>query len=369
VSTPAPPVAATAPVAGRTIGVRVLRVRIPGPPFVRFLLRRLAALVLLCVGITLVAFTFTQLVPGDPATANLGEQAAGDPAIVASFRERYGLDEPLPVQYWRYLTNVLRGDLGESLLDRQPVRASLETYVPASAELALLSTFVAVLVGVSFGVVAAVRRNRPTDHALRVVSLAGISMPTFWIALVALYVFFFRLGWFPGGDRLDPGVLAPPHVTGLYTVDALLAGQWDTARNALHHLILPALVLAAFNVGLLTRYTRTAVLEVIGNDYVRAARAKGLAEPSVLRRHVLRAALPSVVTVIGLVFANVLTGTVLVETIFAWPGIGQYAYRAAVNLDLPAIMGVSLFVAVVYVTVNFVVDVLYGVIDPRIRVA
>ena len=175
-------------------------------------------------------------------------------------------------------------------------------------------------------------------------------MPTFWIALVALYVFFFRLGWFPGGDRLDPGVLAPPHTTGLYTVDALLAGQWSTAWDALHHLILPALVLAAFNVGLLTRYTRSAVLEVIGNDYVRAARAKGLPERDVLLRHVLRAALPSVVTVIGLVFANVLTGTVLVETIFAWPGIGQYAYRSAVTLDLPAIMGVSLFVALVYIT-------------------
>ena len=345
------------------------RLRIPGPPFFRFVVRRMAALVLLCIGITLIAFMFTQLVPGDPVTANLGEQAAGDPAAVESFRERYGLDEPLPVQYWRYLSNLLHGDLGESLLDNQPVRESLATYVPATAELAILSTFIAVIVGTFFGVIAAVRRNRPTDHALRVVSLAGISMPIFWIALVALYVFFFRLGWFPGGDRLDPGVLAPPHHTGFYTIDALIAGDWSTAWNALHHLILPALVLAAFNVGLLTRYTRSAVLEVIGNDYVRAARAKGLPEDVVLRRHVLRAALPSVVTVIGLVFANVLTGTVLVETIFAWPGIGQYAYRAAVNLDLPAIMGVSLFVAVVYIGVNFVVDVLYGVIDPRIRVA
>ena len=190
-------------------------------------------------------------------------------------------------------------------------------------------------------------------------------MPTFWVALVALYVFFFRLGWFPGGDRLDPGVLAPPHKTGAYTVDALLAGQWSTAWDAFHHLMLPALVLAAFNIGLLTRYA-LGVLEVIRNDYV-AARAQGLAE-TVLVRHVLRAALPSVVTVIGLIFANVLTGTVLVETIFAWPGIGQYAYRSAVTLDLPSIMGVSIFVAVVYVVVNFVVDVLYGVIDPRIRV-
>ena len=342
--------------------------RVPGPPFLRFVLRRAAALVLLGLGITLVTFAFTQLVPSDPVAANLGEQAAGDPAAVAAFEERYGLDEPIPVQYWQYLTNLLQGDLGESLQDHQPVRDNLAAYVPATAELALLSTFIAVVVGVTFGIAAAVRRNRTTDHVLRVVSLAGISMPTFWIALVALYVFFFRLGWFPGGDRLDPGVLAPPHKTGMYTVDAILAGQWSTAWDALHHLILPALVLAAFNVGLLTRYTRSAVLEVIRNDYVRAARAKGLAEMNVLVRHVLRAALPSVVTVIGLIFANVLTGTVLVETIFAWPGIGQYAYRSAVTLDLPSIMGVSIFVAVVYVVVNFVVDLLYGVIDPRIRV-
>ena len=344
------------------------RPRLPLPPFVRFLLRRLAALVLLGLGITLIAFMLTQLVPGDPVTANLGEQAAADPAVVQAFRERYGLDEPLPVQYWRYLTNLLHGDLGESLQNHQPVRDDLGTFVPATAELAILSTLIAVLVGVAFGVTAAVRRNRFTDHALRVVSLAGISMPTFWIALVALYLFFFRFGWFPGGDRLDPGVLVPPHRTGMYSVDALLAGQWSTAWDSLHHLVLPALVLAAYNVGLLTRYTRSAVLEVIENDYVRAARAKGLPERNVLVRHVLRAALPSVVTVIGLVFANVLTGTVLVETIFAWPGIGQYAYRSAVTLDLPAIMGVSLFVAIVYISVNFVVDVLYGVIDPRIRV-
>jgi peptide/nickel transport system permease protein len=346
----------------------VTSARVPGSPFARFLLRRAAALVLLGLGITFVAFALTQLVPGDPVAANLGEQAAADPAAVKAFKERYGLDEPIPVQYWNYLTKLLRGDLGESLQTHEPVRQNLATFIPATAELAILATLVSILVGVSFGVVAAVRRNRATDQLLRVVSLAGISMPTFWIALVALYVFFFRLGWFPGGDRLEPGVLAPPDRTGMYTVDALLAGQWSTAWSALHHLILPALVLAAYNVGLLTRYTRTAVLEVLGNDYVRAARAKGLPESNVLVRHVLRAALPSVVTVIGLVFANVLTGTVLVETIFAWPGIGQYAYRSAVTLDLPAIMGVSLFVAIVYISINFVVDVLYGVIDPRIRV-
>jgi peptide/nickel transport system permease protein len=227
---------------------------------------------------------------------------------------------------------------------------------------------VAAFFGIAFGVVAALRRNRLSDHVLRVVSLGGISMPTFWIALVALYLGFFKLGWFPGADRLDPGVLPPPHRTGLYTIDSLLSGRFGLAWEALQHLVLPALVLAAFNVSLLTRYTRSAVLEVVGNDYVRAGRAKGLPERVVVTRYILRAALPSVVTVLGLVFANVLTGAVLVEKIFSWPGIGQYAYQAAVNLDVPAIAGVSLFVAVVYITMNFVVDVLYGVIDPRIRV-
>ena len=193
-------------------------------------------------------------------------------------------------------------------------------------------------------------------------------MPTFWLALLALYVFFFRLDWFPGGGRLAPGVSAPDGPTGLYTVDALVAGEWSVAWDALHHMILPALVLAAFNVSLLARYTRSSVLEVMGNDYVRAARAKGVPEPIVLWRYVLRAALPAIITVVGLLFANILTGAVLVENIFAWPGIGQYAYQAAINLDVPAIAGVSLFIAVVYVTINFVVDVLYGVIDPRIRV-
>lgn len=333
----------------------------------RFVARRAAAFVLLAVGITLVVFLLTQAVPADPVAAALGEQAAADPKAVAAFKEHYGLDKPLPVRYAIYLGRLVQGDLGESALTHNPVRKDLATFVPATAELALYSIVIAVIVGLAFGVVAAVRRNHPIDHLLRIVSLGGISMPTFWIALVSLYVFFFRLGWFPGGGRLGIGVEPAPQVTGLYTVDALLAGQWSTFRDALHHVALPALVLAAFNISLLTRYTRSAVLEVIGNDYVRAARAKGLPEHVVVIRYVLRAALPAIVTVIGLLFANILTGAVLVENIFSWPGIGQYAYQSAINLDVQAIAGVSLFVAVVYVSVNFVVDVLYGVIDPRIR--
>ena len=337
------------------------------PGLVRFVLRRLVALVFLSLGITAVAFVLTQLVPSNAVATNLGEQAAGDPAAVAAFKHHYGLDKPLPTRYALYLDHLVHGDLGQSSLTHDAVTHDLGQFIPATGELALYSIVFAAVVGIAFGVLAALRRNRPTDHVLRVTSLAGISMPTFWIALVALYVGFYKLGWFPGAERLDPGVQPPPSVTGLYTIDALLDGNVGLFVQALHHLVLPALVLAAFNVSLLTRFTRSAVLEVIGNDYVRAARAKGLPERIVVVRYILRAALPSVVTVLGLVFANVLTGAVLVEKIFSWPGIGQYAYEAAVNLDVPAIAGVSIFVAVVYVTVNFVVDVLYGVIDPRIR--
>ena len=340
----------------------------PSAGLLRFVLRRLVAFVLLSIGITLVAFVLTQIVPSNAAATALGEQAAGDPAAVAAFKHHYGLDKPLPVRYAIYLDHVLHGDLGQSSLTHDAVSHDLGEFIPATAELALYSIIIAAIVGIAFGVVAALRRNRPTDHVLRVASLAGISMPTFWIALVALYVGFYRLGWFPGAERLDPGTLPPPSITGLYTIDALLAGKWALFVQALHHLVLPALVLAAFNVSLLTRFTRSAVLEVIGNDYVRAARAKGMPERVVVVRYILRGALPSVVTVLGLVFANVLTGAVLIEKIFSWPGIGQYAYQAAVNLDVPAIAGVSLFVAAVYITVNFIVDILYGVIDPRIRI-
>jgi peptide/nickel transport system permease protein len=356
-----------APTTRPSSALRALRRR-PSGGFLGFVLRRVLALVLLLLGITLVTFVLTELVPSNAAATNLGEQAAGDPAAVKAFEQHYGLDKPLPVRYLIYLKDVLHGDLGQSSLTHDSVTHDLGQFIPATAELALYSIVFAAFVGITFGVIAALRRNRPTDHGLRVASLAGISMPTFWIALVALYVGFYKLGWFPGGQRLDPGTTPPPSVTGLYTVDALLDGNPSLFWQALHHLLLPALVLAAFNVSLLTRFTRSAVLEVVGNDYVRGARAKGMPEHVVVTRYVLRAALPAVVTVLGLVFANVLTGAVLVEKIFSWPGIGQYAYEAAVNLDVPAIAGVSLFVAVVYVTVNFVVDVLYGVIDPRIRV-
>ena len=340
----------------------------PSRGLVYFILRRLAALLLLTLGITAVAFVLTQLVPSDAVATNLGEQAAGDPAAVAAFKHHYGLDRPLPVRYVIYLGHVLQGDLGQSSLTHGAVTHDLGQFIPATAELALYSVMFAAIVGVAFGVVVGAP-PQPADRPRAAGGLARRDLDADVLdrarrALRRLLPA--RL--VPRRRPARPGSGASAARHGLYTIDSLLAGNFGLFAQSLHHLVLPALVLAAFNVSLLMRFTRSAVLEVIGNDYVRAARAKGMPESTVVTRYVLRAALPSVITVLGLVFTNVLTGAVLVEKIFSWPGIGQYAYQAAVNLDVPAIAGVSMFVAIVYVTINFVVDVLYGVIDPRIRV-
>ncbi|MER7208848.1 ABC transporter permease [Streptosporangium sp. NPDC000239] len=339
-----------------------------GPnPLVRFLVRRVLTALLLAVGITLVTFVLTNLVPGDPVAANLGQRALGDPAIVAQWRADHGLDKPLPQQYLLHLQGVLQGDLGTSQQSHRPVLDDLAEAVPATLELAGTAILISLVAGVAFGVIAALRRDRLSDHVLRVLSLVGISVPTFWLALTTFYIFFYRLQITPGSGRIDPGMTAPPHVTGLYTVDAALAGQWDVFSSAIGHLATPALVLALYTIGLLTRFTRSAVLEVMGQDYVRAARAKGLPGRVILFRYVLRSALVPIITVAGLAFGSLLSGTVLVEAIFAWPGVGQYAYKSATGLDLPAVMGVGLVIGAVYLVINLIVDVLYGVIDPRVR--
>lgn len=338
-------------------------------PLARYLLGRLGVSALLIVGVTLVTFVLANLVPGDPVAANLGQRAAENPATVAAYRAHYGLDRPLPVQYVTYLGNLLQGDLGESQQTHRPVLTDLQSAVPATLEIAIGAIVLSVLIGVGFGVVAAVRRGQLADSALRLVSLVGISVPTFWLALVAFYVFSFQLDLAPGSGRLAPATTPPPHVTGLYTVDSLLAGEWETFGDALAHLMLPTLVLTLYTVGLLTRFTRSAVLEVLEQDYVRSARAKGLPGRTVLFRYVLRAAMVPILTVVGLAFGALLSGTVLVEEIFAWPGVGSYAYQAASHLDLPAVMGVGLLVGVIYLVINLVVDLLYGVIDPRVRIS
>ena len=337
------------------------------PGLLRFTTRRLAAGVLLCLGVTLISFSLTQVVPGDPVTANLGERAAADPEIVAAFRARYGLDQSLPRQYFLYLARVAQGDLGQSQQTLRPVSQDLRQYLGATIELSLAAILISLSLGVTLGVLAAINAGRWPDQVIRVVSLAGVSVPTFWLALICLYVFFFRLGISPGVGRLNPGASAPPTLTGLYTIDAVLAGEWRTAWSALGHLVLPALVLATYTTGSITRITRAAMLDALGNDFIRSARAKGLPMRVVILRHALRPALAAIVTVSGMAFGRMLSGAVLVESVFSWPGIGDYAYRSALALDLRAIMGVSLVIAVIYILVNLMVDLLYAAIDPRIR--
>jgi peptide/nickel transport system permease protein len=336
---------------------------------VRLLVRRAAAMVVLSFGISLVAFVLTHLVPGDPVVANLGLRAASNPEVRAAYMARYGLDKPLPVQYEVYMGNLLHGDLGRSQLTRRPVTIDLQHFVPASIELGLLAMLIATVVGLPLGLVAAVRRGSVLDSGLNVVSLFGISTPSFWVGLIALFMFSFVLDLVPGSGRLSAGALPPPTVTGMYTTDSLLAGDLATFGDALHHLLLPAFVIAVSLFGVLQRFTRSAVLEVINNDYITAARAKGLPGAWILLRYTLRAALTPILTLSGLEFANLMTGAVLVETVFAFPGIGRYAAQSALNLDIAAITGVSIFVAIVYVATNFVVDVLYALIDPRVRLA
>ncbi|WP_244650514.1 ABC transporter permease [Plantibacter sp. CFBP 13570] len=338
-------------------------------PLARYLGIRLGLTVLLMFGVTLVTFTLTNLVPADPVQAALGEQAAADPTIVAQFRENAGLDKPLPVQYVTYVANLFQGDLGTSQQTRGAVADELGRAFPATAELALTAIVISIIIGVGLGMWAALRRKTITDQVIRVVSLIGISVPSFWLALVVYFVFFSQLHWFPGSGRLSPAAIPPPKVTGMYTIDALLAGQWSTFGDAIAHLILPASVLALYTIGLLTRFARSAILEVLDLDYVRAARAKGLPGHVVVTRYVLRGALVPIITVLGVAFGSLLSGTVLVEKVYSWHGLGEYAYSAATKLDLPAIMGVGLIVGFVYIGLNFLVDVLYGFIDPRVRVA
>lgn len=336
-------------------------------PLARYIGIRLLVSVLLVWGVTLVTFVLTALVPANPAAAALGERQASDPAAVAAFEREWGLDQPLPVQYGMYLGRLVHGDLGRSTQTRNPVATDLASAFPATAELAIAALTLSVLLGVGLGMVAAMRHRSIADQAIRVFSLIGISTPTFWLALLMFYVFFYQLGWAPGSGRLDAQFMPPPRVTGLYTVDALLAGEFVVFRNALAHLVLPASVLMLYTVGLLTRFSRTAVLDALGNDYVTAARAKGLPGRVVTLRYVLRGALLPILTVVGLTFGSLLSGAVLTETVFAWNGLGQYAYNAATTLDLQAVMGVGLVVGVTYIAINFVVDLLYGVIDPRVR--
>jgi peptide/nickel transport system permease protein len=332
-----------------------------------FVIRRLLLIIPVLIGITIVTFLVSHLVPADPIAANLGQRAQDNPAIVASYRHEWGLDQPLPRQYLTYVWNLAHGDMGISISSRRAVADDLKQYFPATLELSLAALIFALAAGIPLGVLAATRRDRPFDHAARGLSLVGVATPTFWLGLMLLVLFYAKLGWAPGPGQLDADYNPPPTHTGMIVIDSIIAGDTDDLRNSLEHLILPALTLGSYTMGIITRMTRSSMLEALGQDYVRTARAKGVKRRHIVYRHALRNAFIPTLTLIGLAFGSLLSGAVLTETIFSWQGIGSYATKTASLLDYPAIMGVALVTAVVYVFVNLVVDVLYGVLNPQIR--
>jgi len=333
--------------------------------FLAFLIRRLIGIAAVMIGVSVITFAISHVIPADPAAAALGDHATAEQ--IAAFRSEYRLDRPLPEQYVTYAAGILRGDLGRSIRTRREVAADLTDSFPATFELSLAALVVSLLVGLPAGVWSAVFRGRLPDLIVRLFALAGGSIPVFWLGLIVIGIGYYQLGLFPGGGRIDPFVTPPPTRSGLYIVDSIIAGDGDALKSSLLHLVLPALTLGYFSTALIARMTRSSMLEVLGQDYMRTARAKGLRERVVTFRHGLRNALIPTVTVIGLTFGSLLSGAVLTETIFSWPGLGRYATASAVSLDFPAVMGVTLLAAVVYPLANLAVDIAYFWLDPRIQ--
>jgi peptide/nickel transport system permease protein len=332
-----------------------------------FIARRLVLAFFVLIIVSIATFLLMHAVPGDPITAIMSDRQANNEEVRSALERRWGLDQPLPVQYVRYVTNLLQGDWGESISKRTPVAQELRHRVPATMELTGYALAFAILVGVPLGIISALNHDRWPDHGARFLTLIGTSVPVFWLGLLMLYVFFFRLEWLPGPGRLNVGMQAPPTITGMVTVDAFLHGDWEVLKAALMRLILPSIVLGSYAMGIVARMLRSSLLASLSDDYVRTARAKGLREPSIVAGHALRNALIPTVTILGLTTASLLAGAVLTETIFSWPGIGSFAVAAALKLDYPALLGVTLVVAIIYVMVNLAVDIVYGVLDPRIR--
>jgi peptide/nickel transport system permease protein len=333
---------------------------------IRYIVSRLVTAVVMVLLATLVIFLIANTVPGDPALAALGDMQASDPVQVREFRARWGLDLPLWEQYWLFLKRLAQGDLGISISSRRPVLADIIDYAPATLELATIAFLLSLAVGLPLGVVAAVKRDSWVDHLARFVALIGVSAPTFWLAFIMLAIFYGQLDWAPGPGRLDPIAFPPERITGLLLIDTALAGDWETFRDAAAHLMLPSIVLAASTLGLITRTTRAAMLEALSQDYVRVARAKGLLARVVVTGHAVPNAMLPVVTLGGLAYANLLTGAVMTETVFGWPGLGRYTFRSAVTVDFPAIMAITAIVAAIFVLVNLLVDLSYALLDPRV---
>jgi peptide/nickel transport system permease protein len=309
-------------------------------------------------------FGFLRLIPGDPAVTMLGERAT--PENIARVREQLGLNKPLPEQYLIFLGNALRGDLGRSILRQEPVTQEIIRRFPATIELALAALLIAVVVGIPAGVISAVRRGSWFDSSSMLVALTGVSMPIFWLGLMLIYLFAVVLHLLPTGGRLDAGTQLAP-ITNLVLVDALLRGNIPVFFQGLRHLLLPALALGTIPMAIIARMTRSSMLEVLGQDYIRTAQAKGLKERTVVVRHALRNAWLPIITVVGLQVGILLSGAILTETVFSWPGIGRWLVDAIYARDYPIVQGVTLMIALIFVVVNLTVDILYALVDPRIR--
>ncbi|MBL8164374.1 MAG: ABC transporter permease [Anaerolineae bacterium] len=333
----------------------------------RYIARRLILTIPMLLGISLVLFLIYNLVQIDPLVMIVGERAMDNPEVVAAAVKKWGLDRPIWEQYLTYVVNMARGDFGASFLTRRPVMDDLRLFLPATVELALSSLAFATVLGIPLGILAGVKYRSLFDRGVWFISLLNASLPPFWTGLIFLTIFYFYLGIMPGPGRLDPRMSDPERVTGLYTVDSLLAGDVQAFGSTLHHLVLPTLILGGFTLALVVRVTRAAIIEEMRRDYIRTARGKGLSERRVIVRHALRNVMMPLVTILGLAFAGLLSGAVMTETVFDWPGLGQYLVKAAVNFDYPAIQGGTLLIAIVYVLVNLVVDVMYGLLDPRVR--
>ena len=330
----------------------------------QYILRRLFTLMFTLVGIMVVTFFISLVVPLDPLASIAGPQAPQE--TVDRLRTLYGFDQPVYVQFGRYMQRLLHADLGTSFQTGRPVLDDIIQYFPATIELATMSLIVSIIIGIPLGILSAVYRNSLIDHFSRVLSLIGVSMPVFWLGLVLLLIFYFKLGWFPEPGRLDIMLIEPETITGMLLLDSLIALDFEVFWDALKHIVLPASVLGLYGLAGIARIVRSSMLDVLSQEYIKTARIKGLNEFLVLTRHALRNALVPAVTVIGLTYGGLLEGSVLTETIFSWPGLGRYLATAFLTLDLNAVVGGTMLVALMFSLVNLVVDLIYAFLNPQI---
>lgn len=331
----------------------------------QFIIKRLSLVIPTFIGITLLTFTLIHLIPGDPIEVMAGERGVS-PERHAQLSAQLGLDQPLYIQYFRYLNGVFHGDLGTSLITKESVVSEFLTLFPATVELALCATLFAILVGLPAGIIAAIRRGTVLDHSVMTVSLTGYSMPIFWWALLLMLVFSVNLGWTPVSGRIDV-VYWIDDITGFMLIDTFLSGEEGAFRSAIAHLILPSIVLGTIPMAVIARMTRSSMLEILNEDYIRTARSKGIAPWRVIMVHALRNALIPIITVIGLQIGILLSGAILTETVFAWPGIGKWLIESIGRRDYPVVQGGILIIATIIIIVNLLVDIAYGIVNPRIR--